>query len=72
MATVEELTERLEKLRKIRASGVLVVESDVDRITYRNDAEIATAIADLERQISAAGTQRPIFRTVIVNDKGFY
>ncbi|WP_159712948.1 phage head-tail joining protein [Geminicoccus flavidas] len=72
MATVEELTDRLEKLRKIRASGVLVVESDVDRITYRNDAEIATAIADLERQISAAGARRPIFRTVIINDKGFH
>jgi len=58
MATLAELQSRLDALRVVRASGAKVVvfrSGTVEhRVEYQTDAEIAAAIADLERQISAA------------------
>ena len=52
-----ELSDRLEALRKARASGVRRVEFEARNgvrrlVEYRSDSEIAAAIADLERQIA--------------------
>lgn len=52
MATIAE---QLEALRAIRARGVLKTRQDgIGEVTYRSDAELAAAIADLERQQAAA------------------
>lgn len=48
----------LAKLRAIRANGVREVEYEGRRVTYRDDNELAAEIADLERQIARAGTNR--------------
>ena len=55
MPTVAELQTRLDNLRAARAEGVRRVEFGDRRVEYRSDAELATAIADLERQISNLG-----------------
>lgn len=52
-----ELSDRLEALRKARASGVRRVEFESGNgsrrlVEYRTDSELAAAIADLERQIA--------------------
>jgi hypothetical protein len=54
MATLSELTDRLEALRKARASGVRSIQHGDTKTEFRSDAEIAAAIADVERQIAAA------------------
>ena len=71
MATEQELADRLERLRQVRASGTLRVETENERIEYRSDADLAAAIADLERQIAGARSSTPIVRTVVVLDKGY-
>ncbi|OHV26601.1 hypothetical protein EOS93_15630 [Rhizobium sp. RMa-01] len=53
MATLSDLTVWLEALRKARASGVRSVQHGDVRTEYRSDAELAAAIADIERQMSA-------------------
>jgi len=70
VATVDELQERLDALRKIRAGGTKLLQTaDGKRIEYRTDGEIAAAIADLERQI--AGASRSAVRTTyITGSKG--
>jgi len=55
MPTVVELQDRLEALRKARAQGVTQLRlADGRFIIYRTDAEMAAAIADVERQLAAA------------------
>jgi hypothetical protein len=63
--TVQELQARLEDLRKVRASGLRSAGYDGHQTEYRSDAELAAAIADLERQI--AGYSRQPVRMVYVN-----
>lgn len=53
MADLATLTARLEALQDTRASGVLTLDYDGRRVTYRSDPELAAAIADLERRIGA-------------------
>jgi hypothetical protein len=53
--TLEELIAQRETLLAARFRGVRTVEVDVRRVTYASDAEMAAAIADLERRIAAAG-----------------
>ena len=38
--------------------GVRTVEYDGKRVTYASDAEMAAALADLDRKIAAAGGSR--------------
>ena len=54
MATVAELQERLEELRRDLVEKAREVESGEKRIVYRSTAEIQAAIADVERQLAAA------------------
>ncbi len=58
MATLAELQARRDDLAKKRASGVKAMESGERRTEYKTDAEMAAAIADLDRQIAAASGQR--------------
>lgn len=61
-----ELTERLEALRKARASGVRRVEFEVSNgvrrlVEYKSDSDLAAAIADIERQIAQlSGTRKSV------------
>lgn len=63
--TLEELNARREALLAARYRGVRTVEIEGRRITYATDAEMAAAIADLERRIAEAeaGARRRIVRT---------
>lgn len=63
--TLEELTARRDALLAARYRGVRTVEIEGRRITYATDAEMAAAIADLERRIeqAEAGARRRIVRT---------
>ena len=57
MPTTAELEARLDALQATRATGTLVVRyADGKSVTYKSDAEMAAAIADLRQQIlQAAG-----------------
>lgn len=57
MATLSELQSRLEALHKARDGGALTIEHGDKRITYRSDAELAAAIAGLEKRIERASGQ---------------
>ena len=59
------MTSRRDALLAARYRGVRTVEIEGRRITYATDAEMATAIADLERRIeqAEAGARRRIVRT---------
>ncbi|WP_448187916.1 phage head-tail joining protein [Azospirillum sp. sgz301742] len=55
MATLEELRSQRETLAQCRASGLRAVQyADGSRNEYKSDAEMAAALADLDRQIAAA------------------
>lgn len=70
MATLVELQARLDKLRQHRASPAAEVEfGDGRRVAYRNDGELAAAIADLQRQI-AAFTTPPVTTILVAATKG--
>lgn len=69
MATVEELTARLEALRTQRASGTRAAEYGDRRVEFQSDAAMAAAIADLERQIAAASGQR-VHTVMFATSKG--
>jgi hypothetical protein len=51
---LEQLTAQRDALLAARYRGVRTVDIDGRRITYAADAEMAAAIADLERRIAAA------------------
>jgi hypothetical protein len=56
VATVEEMTERLERLRRIRGAGTRRVrDSSGNEVEYRTDRELEAAIAFLERQLAGGG-----------------
>ena len=52
--TLEELTAQRDALLAARFRGLRTVEIDGRRVTYASDAEMAAAITDLERRITAA------------------
>ena len=54
------LRDRLEELRGLRASGLRSARFGEDEIEYKSDADLAAAIADLERQIAALAGRSPI------------
>jgi hypothetical protein len=53
--TLEEMTTQRDTLLAARYRGVRTVEIEGRRVTYATDAEMASAITDLERRIAAAG-----------------
>lgn len=59
MATLAELQAQKAALEAARFGGLLTVQSEEERITYKSDAEMAAAIAAIDRQIVAlSGTGR--------------
>jgi len=62
---LEEMIARRDALLAARFRGVRTVEIEGRRITYATDAEMAAALADLERRIAEtkAGARRRIVRT---------
>lgn len=55
MASLSDLQAWKAALEKARFSGVLTVRSaDGEQVTYRSDAELSRAIADVDRQIASA------------------
>ena len=52
--TLEEMAAQRDALLAARYRGVRTVEYDGKRITYATDAEMAAALADLERRIVLA------------------
>lgn len=66
LATLQTLREAL---LKARYAGVRTVEYDGKRISYATDAEMATALLDLERRIAAQGAT-PIRQVRIASTKG--
>ena len=63
--TEAELIAKRDALLEGRAKAVRTVEFEGRRVSYATDAEMAAAIADLERRIDAArsGGRRRIVRT---------
>lgn len=63
--TLDEMTARRDSLLAARFRGVRTVEVEGRRITYATDAEMAAAVADLERRMAQAeaGARRRIVRT---------
>ena len=57
--TLEEMTAQRDALLAARYRGLRTVEIDGRRVTYATDAEMAAAIADLERRIALAGKRWP-------------
>jgi hypothetical protein len=60
MATIPELEARLEALRAQRDSAVARVSYDGRSVEYRGTAEIARAIAELERELQALQGTAPV------------
>ncbi len=69
MADLAQLTAWREALLKARYAGIRTVEYDGKRVSYATDAEMATALADLERRITSTTTQR-ITQVRINSSKG--
>jgi hypothetical protein len=70
MATVAELEARLEALKAQRDSAVARVSYDGRTVEYRGTAEINSAIAELERELSALQGKPPVRQVRIYTSKG--
>jgi hypothetical protein len=70
MATVDELNERLEALKAQRDSAVARVSYDGRSVEYRGTAEIARAIAELERELQALQGSTPVRQIRVYTSKG--
>ena len=68
--TLEEMTAQRDALLAARYRGVRTVEYDGKRITYATDAEMAAALADLEKRIATAETGTPRRRILTSATKG--
>lgn len=55
MTDTTQLTQWRDALMAARYKGVRTVEYDGKRVTYATDAEMANALADLERKIASTG-----------------
>lgn len=58
MSDLAQLTQWRDALMAARYRGVRTVEHDGKRVTYATDAEMAAALADLDRKIAAAAGGR--------------
>jgi hypothetical protein len=70
VATVAELEARLEALKAQRDSAVARVSYDGRSVEYRGTAEIARAIAELERELQAAQGSTPVRQIRVHTSKG--
>ena len=64
-----ELERRLAVLRALRAEGTLEYEAAGVRQVFARDAELAAAIADLERQIAVL-RGAPVSTILVASSKG--
>ena len=69
MADIADLEAMREALLKARFAGVQTVEYEGRRVTYATDAEMAAALADLDRRIGAASAAR-VSQVRISSSKG--
>jgi hypothetical protein len=72
--TLTDLEMQLAQLRRVRAQGARAVEFNAGngvsrRVEFRSDAELASAIGDLERRIASLKNTR-IFQLRIQSSKG--
>jgi hypothetical protein len=58
MTDIAQLEAWRDALLKSRYAGLRTVEIEGRRVSYATDAEMATALADLERRISATQSGR--------------
>lgn len=58
MTDITQLTQWRDALMAARYKGVRTVEYDGKRVTYATDAEMANALADLDRKIASTGDSR--------------
>jgi hypothetical protein len=70
MATIPELEARLEVLKAQRDSAVARVSYDGRSVEYRGTAEIARAIAELERELEALQGSTPVRHIRVYTSKG--
>ena len=68
--TLEEMTAQRDVLLTARYRGVRTVEIDGRRVTYATDAEMAAALADLERRIALANSDGRRRRILTSASKG--
>lgn len=68
--TLEEMSAHRDALLAARYRGVRAVEVDGRRVTYASDAEMAAALADLEKRIAVIGTGAPRRRVLTSTTKG--
>lgn len=58
MTAIDDLQRQLDNLRRLRATGTHRIEREGagvrEAVMYRTDAELAAAIADLEKRIATA------------------
>lgn len=69
MTDLVDIERRLASLKALRAKGVKVVEYGDQRVEFRSDAELAAAIADLERQ-AVATVGKPVRMVQFATSKG--
>ena len=70
MVTVPELEARLEALKAQRDSAVARVSYDGRMVEYRGTAEIARAIAELEKELQALQGKAPVRQFRVYTSKG--
>jgi hypothetical protein len=70
MATIPELEARLEVLKAQRDSAVARVSYNGRSVEYCGTAEIARAIAELERELQALQGQAPVRQIRVYTSKG--
>jgi hypothetical protein len=70
MATVPELEFRLEALKAQRDSAVARVSYDGRTVEYRGTAEIARAIAELEKELQTLQGTAPVRQIRVYTSKG--
>lgn len=67
--TLDELKSRHDALLAARYGGMRSVSYDGKTVTYGSDAELAAAIADIERRVAAAEKPGPrVLRPYTVKD----
>jgi hypothetical protein len=70
MATIPELEARLETLKVQRDSAVARVSYDGRSVEYRGTAEIARAIAELEKELQTMQGKAPVRQIRVYTSKG--
>jgi hypothetical protein len=70
VTTIPELQERLKALKAQRDSAVARVSYDGRSVEYRGTAEIARAIAELERELEGLQGKAPVRQIRIYTSKG--